>query len=632
VTQRARSSFFKGRRRHLAALALVFLPMAARADLPDLRLTEIVTSGVSGAQWVELMNGGPEAVSLNGMRLEAEGTDRALLLGGLEPVSPGGIVVVHWNASGTTAGHDFFTGPVSPLATDHGSVSLSSATAAPDASLTGFAQWGAPDRKGAGAADRLGLWPRDQFLTPAAPGHSLALLPGGSPRSLAGWTEASVPTPGAPNTAPVSAWRGWRLVGAAALPPAATWDTGGDLLDAITVSARGEPLHYRHHDGLWSSAVTLTPATGLPVALAGNGGTLDLVLIDPEGGVWHRRFAAGRWSEPLLLGQGALLPPALAYNPAAKELELVLADPSGALQLSRSAGGAWTPWSPIGAFAAPVPPALAINVLDRPFDLLFTAPDGLLKGAHFAAGSWGRPVSGDGFTLLRPAVAVSGADTVEVVITEPDHKVYYNQLTDGVWDRWRWLGLESDTSPALLASPNEPGLELFVADRDGRLVHLRQLNGVWGRPWPLGAVTGQPAAITAGPDGGLELLLAGADGSLWHNRFRPTSPDLVSLSSQVQTIFDAHCVQCHDSGDPIAGQNLEPDAAYFSLVHAASTEVPRLRRVDPGNPAGSYLLHKISGTQAQVGGKGDRMPIGGRLTDAEIQTIRDWIAQGALNN
>src|SRR5262249_42012012 len=155
------------------------------------------------------------------------------------------------------------------------------------------------------------------------------------------------------------------------------------------------------------------PATGLPVALAdSSAGVLDLALTDPEGGVWHRHFTGGRWGEPLLLGQGALLPPALAYNPAAKELELVGADPSGALQVARSAGGPWTPWSPIGAFAGPVPPALAINVLDRPFDLLFTAPDGFLKGAHFAAGSWGRPVSGDGFTLLRPAVAVTGADTV----------------------------------------------------------------------------------------------------------------------------------------------------------------------------------------------------------------------------
>jgi hypothetical protein len=49
-------------------------------------------------------------------------------------------------------------------------------------------------------------------------------------------------------------------------------------------------------------------------------------------------------------------------------------------------------------------------------------------------------------------------------------------------------------------------------------------------------------------------------------------------------------------------------------------------------PENSYLYHKITGTQASVGGSGERMPRGGQLSDAEIQTIRAWIAQGALDN
>ena len=45
--------------------------------------------------------------------------------------------------------------------------------------------------------------PADQFLPTVAPGHSQALAPGGSPRSPADWFEATTPTPGAVNTAPV---------------------------------------------------------------------------------------------------------------------------------------------------------------------------------------------------------------------------------------------------------------------------------------------------------------------------------------------------------------------------------------------------------------------------------------------
>jgi mono/diheme cytochrome c family protein len=229
-------------------------------------------------------------------------------------------------------------------------------------------------------------------------------------------------------------------------------------------------------------------------------------------------------------------------------------------------------------------------------------------------------------------VAVTGADTVEVVVTAPDHRVYHNRLEDGVWAGWIWTGLESDTAPALLSSPTDNGLELFVTGRDGRLYHSRLINDVWGTPWPLGAVSGQPAAATVGTDGGLELLMAGADGNLWHNRFRPNAPDLTSLSGQVQRIFDAHCVQCHDTGDAESDQNLEQDNSYSSIVQVSAEELPFMHRIEPGSPEKSYLYHKITGTQAEVGGSGERMPKGGQLSDAEIATIRAWIAQGALDN
>src|SRR5262249_17746132 len=156
-------------------------------------------------------------------------------------------------------------------------------------------------------------------------------------------------------------------------------------------------------------------------------------------------------------------------------------DPTGALQFTRAAGGPWSPWSPVGAVAGPVPPALAINLLDRPFDLLFVGPDAMLASAHFAAGSWRPPLGSGVYAALAPAVAVTGAGPVQVAVTAPDHRVYFNELTDGIWGAWSWTGLESETAPALLSTPTEYGLELIVADRDGRLLHSRLVNDVWGR-------------------------------------------------------------------------------------------------------------------------------------------------------
>jgi len=50
-------------------------------------------------------------------------------------------------------------------------------------------------------------------------------------------------------------------------------------------------------------------------------------------------------------------------------------------------------------------------------------------------------------------------------------------------------------------------------------------------------------------------------------------------------------------------------------------------RVDPGKPENSFLIVKLDGPPP---GEGSRMPLtGALLTDAEVQLISDWIAQGA---
>jgi mono/diheme cytochrome c family protein len=632
--------------RWLAALGLLLLPTSAHAGLADLRITELAhhPAGQNGAQWIELMNAGVEPVEVNWLWIGADNSDRAVPLEGLAPVPPGGFLVVHWNApppdtptrgpAASGASQDFHTGALAALRPSHGSLCLSrDPRLFTAAGMLAFIQWGAGRQNGADAAQERGLWPQEAALPALTPGGSLALAPGGSTATPHGWFDAATPTPGALNTGPVSAWRGWRLVGVSAIAPAATWNLASDRLDVIGVTSLGRPVHYRHQAEVWSPGLLLDGMTRLPMGLAGSSSSsLDLVWTDPDGTIWYRRLAGDRWGDAVSLGQGAPLPPALAYNPAAREVELVAVDPAGRLQLARSAGGSWSAWSPVGVMSGPVAPALGINVLDRPFDLVYAAPDGMLKGTHFTGGAWSPPLPSAGYTTLRPAVAVTGAGTVEVVVTAPDGRVYANEMTDGLWGPWRWTGLESDAAPSLLSSSAEYGLELFVTGRDGRLWHSRFVNGVWGRAWPLGAVSSQPAAVTAGADGGLELLAAGDDGSLWHNRFRPASPELVSLAGQVQKIFDIHCVQCHDSGEPMADQNLEPDAAYFSLPNVRSTQLKRMPRVDPGSPDNSYLIHKLSGTHLEVGGSGEPMPMGGRLTEDEIQTLRKWIEQGALNN
>ena len=52
--------------------------------------------------------------------------------------------------------------------------------------------------------------------------------------------------------------------------------------------------------------------------------------------------------------------------------------------------------------------------------------------------------------------------------------------------------------------------------------------------------------------------------------------------------------------------------------------------VKAGDPAGSYILDKLSGMHIC---RGARMPLGGKaLSSADMQTIADWICAGALDN
>lgn len=107
--------------------------------------------------------------------------------------------------------------------------------------------------------------------------------------------------------------------------------------------------------------------------------------------------------------------------------------------------------------------------------------------------------------------------------------------------------------------------------------------------------------------------------------------DAVSLSHAVdiQSIWNAECINCH-GGNMISGSLDLSGDAYNDLVGTQSIQAS-LPLVVPGDPWGSYLWHKLNGTQSTVGGTGSRMPKGGSgLTTAELDTVEEWIQAGAL--
>jgi len=110
---------------------------------------------------------------------------------------------------------------------------------------------------------------------------------------------------------------------------------------------------------------------------------------------------------------------------------------------------------------------------------------------------------------------------------------------------------------------------------------------------------------------------------------------VVTLSELQMDIFTPTCSAggCHTgptSNTLPTGMNLTSTANSFAaLVNVASRQVGTLNRVTPGDPDNSYLIQKLEGTAAG----GVRMPWGGPFLDqATIDKVRQWIADGALNN
>ncbi len=112
----------------------------------------------------------------------------------------------------------------------------------------------------------------------------------------------------------------------------------------------------------------------------------------------------------------------------------------------------------------------------------------------------------------------------------------------------------------------------------------------------------------------------------------PPPPPLTAVFSSIQAgVFTPTCATagCHSGAGAQQGLRLDATNSFGMLVGVASTEVPTIMRVAPGDPNNSYLIQKLEGTAAV----GVRMPNGlPALPMATITTIRQWITDGATDD
>ena len=102
----------------------------------------------------------------------------------------------------------------------------------------------------------------------------------------------------------------------------------------------------------------------------------------------------------------------------------------------------------------------------------------------------------------------------------------------------------------------------------------------------------------------------------------------VTFQDVQSSILTPRCATsgCHDQNGAF-GLDLRAGQSYANLVGVASAEVPSYDRVDPFNPIDSYLFMKVTDDPRILG---DPMPaLGQSLSDAQLQLIAAWIADGA---
>ncbi len=114
----------------------------------------------------------------------------------------------------------------------------------------------------------------------------------------------------------------------------------------------------------------------------------------------------------------------------------------------------------------------------------------------------------------------------------------------------------------------------------------------------------------------------------------PPPPPAIHFSTDIEPFLDGTCATegCHDAVTASAGLSLQQGHSRANLVNVQSIEVPSMVRVRPGRADSSYLVHKLQGTQGEVGGSGDRMPKNRAPNPTFIAKLIEWIRQGAQND
>ena len=103
----------------------------------------------------------------------------------------------------------------------------------------------------------------------------------------------------------------------------------------------------------------------------------------------------------------------------------------------------------------------------------------------------------------------------------------------------------------------------------------------------------------------------------------------VTYANHLEPLVIARCLTCHTAEEPEAQLVFEAGTGYGEMVGRASTQVPELLIVAPGDVEASYLWRKLM-HDVEIGRGMPRTVVGSiKLRDDELELYRRWIEGGA---
>jgi hypothetical protein len=294
-----------------------------------------------------------------------------------------------------------------------------------------------------------------------------------------------------------SAWGGWEgLAGQFIGTPSAVATSGGQI--EVFVRDATDHVAFRYYDPFygWTDWVQLdgTCGAGSPVAVIdATTRAVDLFVVDASSSVSHRRGTLGpspaRFSAWEDLGTSTTSTPAVAVQPGGKvDIVVVRDDVSPAQLLHRELDGTqWSAWHDLDGRGASAP--AIVSTAAGSLDVVVVGADSQLYAKHGDGAAFdtawqslqGEPYHtnrcGDGYRcsgVARPAVTTVGPDAVEVFVQGTDAQTYHKERLFGVWSAWERLPgcLGPSESPAVVGDP-QGGMQVVVIGADNLAYHER---------------------------------------------------------------------------------------------------------------------------------------------------------------